>query len=577
MTITLNAYATGDTNYVAKFNQDKNTLETAINGILTALGTMGVSEGPFLNAIFGNSTAFIGSNSYTQSTASTTLTISSGYAWRPDLGTVLYKGSSTAINFAGQPAATYYIELGADGTPSSVSSSSFPMYSVVWTGSAFGTITTIASIVPNGDVTGNLQTLTLVAGAVTLSKMANLAANSIIGNNTGSPATPVALTASQVKTLLAIVVGDVSGAAPLASPTFTGTPSGPTASGGTNTTQFATTAFVQAALAALTGGLTFKGIWNANTNSPTVTSSTGTLGWFYKVGTAGTTTIDGISSWNVGDLLLFDGSTWDKIDGISTEVVSVAGRTGAVTLTASDIVSGLAAIATSGSASDLASGTVPVARLPVMVASGTGHAAGAVPDPGASAGTTRFLCEDATFKTVAGASGGTVTSVALTMPSDFSVGGSPITGSGTLAVTAANQSANTVKAGPTSGAAAAPTYRALVAADIPALRFHIKTFFPGTQTTASQLMLRDHAAIAATIPTSGNKASAKTASTGTAVLTIKQNGSSVGTVTFTASATGVFSVSSPVTVAIDDIITIEGPSTPDTTLADISITLAATA
>ncbi len=63
---------------------------------------------------------------------------------------------------------------------------------------------------------------------------------------------------------------------------------------------------------------------------------------------------------------------------------------------------------------------------------------------------------------------GTVTSVALTVPAEFSVSGSPITGAGTLAVTKANESANTVWAGPTSGSAAAPTFRALVAADIPA-------------------------------------------------------------------------------------------------------------
>lgn len=62
----------------------------------------------------------------------------------------------------------------------------------------------------------------LAAGAVALSNMANLSANSILGNNTGSAATPIALSPSQVKTLLAIAVGDVSGAAPLASPSFTG-------------------------------------------------------------------------------------------------------------------------------------------------------------------------------------------------------------------------------------------------------------------------------------------------------------------------------------------------------------------
>jgi hypothetical protein len=64
-------------------------------------------------------------------------------------------------------------------------------------------------------------------------------------------------------------------------------------------------------------------------------------------------------------------------------------------------------------------------------------------------------------------SGGTVTSVALTLPAEFSVAGSPITASGTLAVTKATQSANKVWAGPTTGAPAAPTFRSLVAADIP--------------------------------------------------------------------------------------------------------------
>ena len=43
----------------------------------------------------------------------------------------------------------------------------------------------------------------------------------------------------------------LNGAAPLASPTFTGTPAAPTAAAGTNTTQLATTAFVTAALQAL--------------------------------------------------------------------------------------------------------------------------------------------------------------------------------------------------------------------------------------------------------------------------------------------------------------------------------------
>ena len=62
---------------------------------------------------------------------------------------------------------------------------------------------------------------------------------------------------------------------------------------------------------------------------------------------------------------------------------------------------------------------------------------------------------------------GSVVSVGLTAPSEFTVSGSPITGSGTLALTKATQSPNFVYAGPASGSAGAPTFRALVAADIP--------------------------------------------------------------------------------------------------------------
>jgi hypothetical protein len=65
-------------------------------------------------------------------------------------------------------------------------------------------------------------------------------------------------------------------------------------------------------------------------------------------------------------------------------------------------------------------------------------------------------------------SGGTVTSVGITVPAFLSVSGSPVTGSGTLAVALATQGANTVLAGPASGGAAAPTFRALATADLPA-------------------------------------------------------------------------------------------------------------
>ena len=80
--------------------------------------------------------------------------------------------------------------------------------------------------------------------------------------------------------------------------------------------------------------------------------------------------------------------------------------------------------------------------------------------------TSQGVGADPVWAAVAGT--GTVTSVAMTVPSILSVSGSPITVSGTLAVSLATQAANRVFAGPATGADATPTFRALVAADIPA-------------------------------------------------------------------------------------------------------------
>ncbi len=66
-----------------------------------------------------------------------------------------------------------------------------------------------------------------------------------------------------------------------------------------------------------------------------------------------------------------------------------------------------------------------------------------------------------------GGGGGTVTSVDLAVPSIFSLSGNPITTSGTITISFATQSANRIFAGPVSGAAATPTFRASVLADMP--------------------------------------------------------------------------------------------------------------
>jgi len=87
--------------------------------------------------------------------------------------------------------------------------------------------------------------------------------------------------------------------------------------------------------ASLLGGVRYQGVWNAATNSPTLPTSTDstTKGYYYKVSVAGTwNSVD----YQIGDWVISNGATWDKVDNTDS-VSSVAGRTGAITLTKADV------------------------------------------------------------------------------------------------------------------------------------------------------------------------------------------------------------------------------------------------
>jgi len=84
------------------------------------------------------------------------------------------------------------------------------------------------------------------------------------------------------------------------------------------------------------GDLNYQGTWNATTNTPTLTSSVGTKGYYYVVSVAGTTNLNGITDWQIGDWAVFNGSVWQKIDNTDA-VTSVNGYTGTVVLTAADV------------------------------------------------------------------------------------------------------------------------------------------------------------------------------------------------------------------------------------------------
>jgi hypothetical protein len=84
------------------------------------------------------------------------------------------------------------------------------------------------------------------------------------------------------------------------------------------------------------GALSYQGTWDASTNTPTLTSSVGTKGYYYVVSVAGSTNLDGITDWKIGDWAVYSGTAWQKIDNTDS-VTSVNGFTGAVVLTNTDI------------------------------------------------------------------------------------------------------------------------------------------------------------------------------------------------------------------------------------------------
>lgn len=95
---------------------------------------------------------------------------------------------------------------------------------------------------------------------------------------------------------------------------------------------------------------------------------------------------------------------------------------------------------------------------------------------------------------------GTVTSVALSLPNIFTVSGSPVTTSGTLSGSLATQNANKVFAGPTTGSDASPTFRALVATDIP----DISSTYLTTSSASSTYLPLTGGTISSNLTISGN-------------------------------------------------------------------------
>ena len=173
--------------------------------------------------------------------------------------------------------------------------------------------------------------------------------------------------------------------------------------------------------AAVLGGVSYQGVWNASTNTPTLTSSTGTKGYYYVVDVAGSTNLDGITDWKVGDWAIFNGSVWQKIDNTDA-VTSVNGYTGTVVLSYSDVgapstsgtnATGTWAIDISGNASTATSATTATNAVNVGVTANTNNSDFYIPLVSGSTSTNYALqvssgptINASTGKITAGISGG---------------------------------------------------------------------------------------------------------------------------------------------------------------------------
>jgi hypothetical protein len=238
--------------------------------------------------------------------------------------------------------------------------------------------------------------------------------------------------------------------------------------------------------AAVLGALSYQGTWDASTNTPTLTSSVGTKGYYYVVSVAGNTNLNGITDWLVGDWAVFNGSIWQKVDNTET-VTSVNGQTGAVVLTTTDIAEGTNLYYTdvrarasnsagTGISYDSITGVITNAApdQTVVLTDGTAiDVTGTYPNftinntaPDqivalTGAGTTTISGTYPNFTVTSNdAFVGTVTSVDLTAGTGISVSGGPITSSGSITVTntAPDQVVSLTGAGTTSISGTYPNF-----------------------------------------------------------------------------------------------------------------------
>jgi hypothetical protein len=218
--------------------------------------------------------------------------------------------------------------------------------------------------------------------------------------------------------------------------------------------------YLQGQITGIPQGLVYKGTWDASTNTPTLASGTGVTGEFYIVSVAGTTNLDGITDWQVGDWAIFvevgATDTWQKIDNTSAILGSgtankIAKWTGSNTL-ATGLISDDGTDVTIGNSGNLiveGNTTLGDADTDTTTVKGpgvfeettqfnVGIGLSSTPDYGTAGQVLTSGGGSATANTWTTPTTGTVTSVGLTETGDaLTITGSPVTSSGTINIAGA--------------------------------------------------------------------------------------------------------------------------------------------
>ena len=229
------------------------TLSTNISGYPAGVVLLnGTGNGLWINQVSGN----------------TTDPDTGGAGWLPlcDVGSVSVALSGTDVTLTALEAAFPYIVL--TGTITGNLNVIFPVntgQSWIIANATTGAFTVTAKtasgtgvVIPQTGAAAPTSTYcdgtNIQNTGVSTAGLAPINSPALTGTPTAPTASPATTNTTQIATtafVQAAITAALALYAPLASPTFTGTPAGPTAAPGTNTAQLATTAFVTAAVAAL--------------------------------------------------------------------------------------------------------------------------------------------------------------------------------------------------------------------------------------------------------------------------------------------------------------------------------------